>query len=158
MKWQTLAGVACFMMAGLGAAWAQEDPFAGTMAKAGDSGLQTPDGAGSIRAKRKAAPEMFQGVVEAVKKDEKNFPRVLTVTIKVQKEPSAKSAPHNEIQKNTSVEFVVFYKEKGGKLDAADENTRENIGAWFLEPKDRVEGIVKEKKDGKFVLELLQRK
>lgn len=158
MKWQTLVGVACFMMAGLGLALAQDDPFAGATAKAGDSGLQTPDGAGSIRAKRKAVPEMFQGVVEAVKKDDKQFPKVITVTIKIQKEPTAKAAPHNEITKNTSIEFVVFYKEKDGKPDTADENTRENIGAWFLEPKDRVEGIVKEKKDGKFVLELLQRK
>lgn len=141
---------------GLGVAFADDDPFANV--GAGAAQAQAPDGSSSVRAKKKASPEMFQGQVEAVTKDDKAFPRVTKVRIKITKAPTSQAAPHNEIKAGTSIEFTLSYKEKGGKIDFSDADTRENIGAFYLEEKDRVEGIVKDKKGDGYELQVLQRK
>jgi len=158
MTWKATLAVVIASLGVCGLAFADDDPFAGVGTTA-SAGLQAPDGASSVRAKKKAVPEMFQGQVESVQKSDASFPKVLSVKVKVTKEATANAAPHNEIKKGQSYEFVVFYKTTAdGKLDVKDENTRENIGAYYLEEKDKVEAIVKEKKDGKFVLDLIQRK
>jgi hypothetical protein len=158
MKGKTVLAVLALGVFGACPAHAGDDPFANVGATAGAE-VQTPDGASSVRAKKKAAPEMFQGTVEAVEKKDAEFPRVISVKIRVTKEATSGAAPHNEIKKGKTYDFALFYKTTAdGKLDVKDENTRENIGAFYLMDKDRVEAIVKEKKDGRYILDIVQRK
>jgi hypothetical protein len=42
------------------------------LADGSDQGLAVPDGSSSIRAKKKAQPEMFEGMVDSVVKDDKD--------------------------------------------------------------------------------------
>ncbi|RJO66652.1 MAG: hypothetical protein C4523_11820 [Myxococcales bacterium] len=158
MKRTLMLALMAAVMFTLGAASAQEDPFAGMGGGGGDSGLAVPDGSSSIRAKRKASPDMFEARVEKVVIKDENFPTVEAITIKITKAPSVKKGPAAQMKKGEEYQIGLYYEMKDGKFDWDNKTNRENVGAFFLEKGDKVEGQVKEFKDNKFILEFIQRK
>ncbi len=148
------------LILGLGFAVAEDDPFA-DLGGSDDGGLAAPDGSSSIRAKKKAVPEMFEGKIKAIQKS-KTFPMVRALQIEISKPPKCTKAPHNELVKKETYLFRVDFKMgKDGKLDMADSNNQENMGAWYFDKNDKVEGVIKEAikgKKGQYVLEFVQRK
>ncbi len=168
MKKTIFLAIGLLAILGLGLAIAQEapagdnaqvvldDPFAG-LGAADDTGLAIPDGSSSIRAKKKVDPRIFKGRVEIVKTDEKVWPRVYELKIKVLTPPSCKKGAHPELKKGQSYDFTVNWNRKDGKFDFNDANNKYNIGIYYMQKGDKIEGMIKEKKDGKFILEYLKR-
>jgi len=158
MKRAMMFSVVMMLMMGLSFAFAQEDPFAGLGGGGEEDGLAAPDGSSSIRAKRKATKETFQGMVIQVEKDEKSFPAITKIMVKVTKPPKCKKAPHSELKKGKVYEFTILYNMKDKVLDLADKDNQTNVGAWYLRKKDKVRAEIKEGKDGKYVLKYIERK
>ncbi len=158
MKRVLLLSLVMLCALGLSIGYAQDDPFAG-LGGGEDSGLGTPDGASSIRAKKKASPQTFEGRVQAIVKNEKDFPNVKQLKVKITKAPSAKKAPHKELKKGQVYEFSVDWAlNKDGKPCMKKQENVPHVGIFFMEKGDKVVGELKEVKDGKYILKFLERK
>lgn len=160
MKTKLLLAVGILALLGLGyVAFAGEaDPFAGAGSGGDQSGLAAPDGSSSIRAKKRPSADQFEGVIENINKDEANFPNIINVKIKITKAPTNAKAPNDELKKGATVLMVVDFAKDGDKINLKDPNNQVNLGIWYLEKGDTVQGVVKEKKGSAFLLDYLQRK
>jgi|GEM_PF-3133470 len=137
---------------------AEDDPFAG-MDPGANSGVETPDGASSIRAKKKPSPKAFEGKIKAVAKSDKNFPMVTALKIEVSKVPTDKTGANGELEAKKIYFFALKYKKTAdNKVDYADESTKENVGAFFFEKNDKIVAEIAEKKGNVYILEYVQRK
>lgn len=139
MKRISILTIFILVILGLSFGYSQEDPFA-DLGGGNDDSLEVPDGSSSIRAKRKAIKDAFEGEVVSVKKKTKVFPYVQFVKIKVTKQALVKDELQKKLEVGKTYKFIITYKDKDGKFDFTDKDNQKNIGAWFFEKGDKVRG------------------
>jgi hypothetical protein len=149
------------LILGASFAWSQDDPFAG-LGGSGDSAVAAPDGSSSIRAKRKVSKETFEGIVVAINKGKAEFPMLESLQVKITKQPGSKAEPHRSLDKGAVIDFTIQYAmTTDGKvtmLNMASEENQTNIGAYYFQKGDKVQGEVIEKTDKGYVLKWIERK
>ncbi len=143
-------------------AYAETDPLA-ELASLGEAMAETtPEGGGSIRAKKEVDttrqkrlkdPRNLEGKVESIKTGA--FP---AVAIKVRIAKPAKDGPGKSVKSGDAIVVVPKLKIDAGKVDLADADTRLNAGSFYLQGGDRVVIRLGAAKGAVFEAEYIERK
>lgn len=131
----------------------------GALAAAGMDGDDGGSGS-SLRAKKTAKLDaMFKdratvakGTVVSVQGGK--FPNT-TVKVRILAGPTGPAG--KKVRKGATVAFVPVIEMKGGQPDLSDENTQVNVGAWYLEPKDKVKIKVGKEVEGGYEAVVISR-
>ena len=113
----------------------------GALAQAGMDSDEGGSGS-SLRAKKTAKlnklfkdrATVAKGTVVAVGGDK--FPHA-TIKVRILAGPTGPAG--KQVRKGATIAFTPVIKMKGGQPDLSDDDTQVNIGAWYLEPKDKVQ-------------------